>query len=150
MIAAYLLQAFLGYQQIKHFTKTYTDMKRKGRVAIGRNAGKFKAGTIVMFAIDSNAIIIDAKKIQGTTVLAKFKELPAFIGYQLPTLSVDLPIVQKENKLTQATIMDAVALFERVSRGEAIEEKEAPLSVVGTQLSLMTTTLKGKIKGSGN
>ena len=150
MIGAYLLQAFLGYRQIKHFTRTYTVMKKKGRVAIGRRSGKFKAGTIVMFAIDQNAQIIEAKKIQGTTVLAKFKTLPEFEGYKLPTLSLDTPIVQKQNKLTQETIMDAVSLYEKFSKGEEILEKEAPFNAIGTQLSLVAESVKGKIKRSVN
>ena len=43
-VSAYLLQGFLGFLQIKHFTKVYGEMRRKGRVAIGRKSGKFKAG----------------------------------------------------------------------------------------------------------
>lgn len=52
VIGAYLLQVVLGMKQIKHFNQTYQELRRKGKVAIGRRAGKVKAGTIVLFAVN--------------------------------------------------------------------------------------------------
>ncbi|MGX4713784.1 transcriptional regulator GutM, partial [Streptococcus cristatus] len=36
VMAAYVFQMFLGWQQLKDFNKTYTMLRKLGRVAIGR------------------------------------------------------------------------------------------------------------------
>ncbi|MBY6268567.1 transcriptional regulator GutM, partial [Parageobacillus thermoglucosidasius] len=78
MAAAFMIQLALGYFQIRNFTKTYIELRRKGKVAIGRRPGKFRAGTIVLFAVNNKGDILDAKKMQGVTVFAKFKKLKGF------------------------------------------------------------------------
>lgn len=40
LITVYLLNIFLGYLQLKDFNKNYIELKRKGRVAIGRKKRK--------------------------------------------------------------------------------------------------------------
>lgn len=41
LITVYLLNIFLGYLQLKDFNKNYIELKRKGRVAIGRKKEEF-------------------------------------------------------------------------------------------------------------
>ena len=67
-LGAYLLQILFGLKQIKHFNQNYQQLCKKGKVAIGRRAGKIKAGTIVLLAVDPAGIILDARKMQGVTV----------------------------------------------------------------------------------
>lgn len=76
---AYMVQILLGLKQIKHFNQVYTELRKKGRVAIGRRSGKLKAGTIVMFAIDKQGIVLEAKKMQGVTIVAHFKDMKDYI-----------------------------------------------------------------------
>lgn len=80
VIVAYILQIIFGLKQLKHFNTTYSELRKKGRVAIGRRSGKIKAGTIVMFAVDRKGMILDAKRMQGVTVVARFKSMPSYIG----------------------------------------------------------------------
>ena len=40
VMAAYIFQMFLGWQQLKDFNKTYTMLRKLGRVAIGRKVRK--------------------------------------------------------------------------------------------------------------
>ena len=40
VMAAYIFQMFLGWQQLKDFNKTYTMLRKLGRVAIGREVRK--------------------------------------------------------------------------------------------------------------
>lgn len=147
-VSAYLLQGFLGFLQIKHFTKVYGEMRRKGRVAIGRKSGKFKAGTIVMIAIDEAANILEVKKIQGTTVLAKFKDIKGLEGMSITELTPTLPILAKENKLTQATVMDAVQTYQKVMNGEVIEMPPTPMMSMRNQAMMMKYSLQNKFKRS--
>lgn len=80
VLAAYALQIMFGLRQIKHFNQVYAVLRRQGRVAIGRRAGKVKSGTIVMFALDKEGRVLDARKMQGVTVAARFKKCQPISG----------------------------------------------------------------------
>lgn len=117
VILAYLVQIILGMKQLKHFNKVYAELRKKGRVAIGRRSGKIKSGTIVMFAIDKEGLVLDARKMQGVTVAAHFKQMPNFIGQDIHYFDTYNPLVRNENKLVQIAIEDARELFLRMEAG---------------------------------
>lgn len=56
--------------QIKNFNINYIEMRKKGKVAIGRKRGYIQVGIIVMLLIDNDGIIVDCRKMQGVTVFA--------------------------------------------------------------------------------
>lgn len=145
---AYFLQIVFGMKQIKHFNQTYQGLRKKGKVAIGRRAGKVQAGTIIMFALNNEGVIIEGAKMQGVTVLAKFKEMPMFKGIHIMDLTPEHVLVVKENKLIQKTIMNAQEIYRRVNQGEIIAEPAAPLKNFGRQISLLKTTIYNKLKRS--
>ncbi|GAA5364859.1 transcriptional regulator GutM [Streptococcus uberis] len=117
VILAYVVQIILGMKQLKHFNKVYAELRKKGRVAIGRRSGKIKSGTIVMFAIDKEGLVLDARKMQGVTVAAHFKKMPNFIGQDIHYFDTYNPLVRNENKLVQIAIEDARELFLRMEAG---------------------------------
>ncbi|MGY4110390.1 transcriptional regulator GutM [Aeribacillus sp. SP014] len=77
---AFMVQLALGYFQIKHFAKAYIELRKIGKVAIGKRPGRIRAGTIVLFAVSDSGKILKAMKIQGVTVLAKVRELKGLYG----------------------------------------------------------------------
>ena len=83
----YLLQCFFGLMQMKDFSKAFSPLRKMGRVAIGRTNGGFRAGAIVMFAIDENGIILKGKRMMGVTVLAIFKDFTGFEGKNVGELT---------------------------------------------------------------
>lgn len=117
VILAYVVQIILGMKQLKHFNKVYAELRKKGRVAIGRRSGKIKSGTIVMFAIDKEGLVLDARKMQGVTVATHFKQMPNFIGQDIHYFDTYNPLVRNENKLVQIAIEDARELFLRMEAG---------------------------------
>lgn len=117
VILAYVVQIILAMKQLKHFNKVYAELRKKGRVAIGRRSGKIKSGTIVMFAIDKEGLVLDARKMQGVTVAAHFKQMPNFIGQDIHYFDTYNPLVRNENKLVQIAIEDARELFLRMEAG---------------------------------
>ncbi|MTB63003.1 transcriptional regulator [Streptococcus uberis] len=117
VILAYVVQIILGMKQLKHFNKVYAELRKKGRVAIGRRSGKIKSGTIVMFAIDKEGLVLDARKMQGVTVAAHFKQMPNFIDQDIHYFDTYNPLVRNENKLVQIAIEDARELFLRMEAG---------------------------------
>ncbi|HFI0038113.1 TPA: transcriptional regulator GutM [Streptococcus suis] len=147
VIVAYILQIIFGLKQLKHFNTTYSELRKKGRVAIGRRAGKIKAGTIVMFAVDKSGKVLDARRMQGVTVVARFKSMPSYIGQDIHYLDTYNPVVRKENKLLQIAIEDARELFLRIEAGNYKDvPKFAPVLNVGNQLKLLSTRLKLQFK----
>ena len=147
VILAYILQIIFGLRQLKHFNTTYSELRKKGRVAIGRRAGKIKAGTIVMFAVDQSGKVLDARRMQGVTVAARFKTMPDYIGQDIHYFDTYTPLIRKENKLLQIAIEDAREVFLRTEAGNYEDvPKFAPVLNVGNQLKLLSTRLKLQFK----
>lgn len=117
IIIAYLLQVVFALRQIKHFNQIYLAMRKKGRVAIGRKSGRVRAGTIVLFAVDEKGCVLDARKMQGVTVAARCKQLPAYVGQDIHYLDHYHPLVRAENSLLQRAIEDARDVFVRSEIG---------------------------------
>ncbi len=70
--SAYVLQAVISWKQLKHFNQTYSELRRKGKVAIGKRPGKIRSGTIVMLAIDDHDQVLEVRKMQGVTSWQNF------------------------------------------------------------------------------
>lgn len=112
---AWILQILLGLLQIKSFNKRYVELRRKGKVAIGKVKGKLRAGTVVLIAIDDDCNIIQAEKIQGLTVFARLKSMNTLIGENL--LKIDPVVLEKLDKLTLLAVTDAVNNYRTVTEG---------------------------------
>lgn len=149
VLAAYALQIMFGLRQIKHFNQVYAALRRQGRVAIGRRAGRVKSGTIVMFALDKKGRVLDARKMQGVTVAARFKKMPSYIGEDIHYFDSYNPLVRQENKLLQIAIEDAREVFLRTEAGVYKDvPKAAPLVDVGLQAKMLLARLKLQFKKS--
>jgi glucitol operon activator protein len=123
MAGAFIFQMVLGYLQIKHFSKAYAELRRVGKVAIGKKPGKIRSGTIVMFAVTNSGKILRAKKIQGVTVMAKVKDLHGFEDKNIRTLE-EKDLTQC-NKLLKLAILDAVQNYKVIMSGGEIPEKNS-------------------------
>ncbi|MDH6363240.1 glucitol operon activator protein [Enterococcus sp. PF1-24] len=142
-VIAYIAQIIFGIQQIKHFNKTYQVLRKQGKVAIGKRPGKIRAGIIVMFAVDDKGIILDCVKMQGVTVLTKFKKMPEYIGEDIHYLDKYHPIVRQQNKLIVKVIENAREIYLRVAMGNYVEEQPvSTFSGLMTQVQGMTLSLK--------
>lgn len=146
-IGAYIVQMFLGYLQIKHFNKNYNELRQKGKVAIGRKTGKVKAGTIVLFAVKEEGEIIEARIMQGVTILAKFRDMNEYVGHDIHYIDRYHPLVQKENKLTQSAMENAREVFLTVTTGNHVEEAyRSPFQKMGDYFNQIIDLLKIKMK----
>lgn len=142
-IGAYLLQMVFGMKQIKHFKETYQNLRQKGKVAIGRRAGRIKAGTIVMFALNNQGEIIDSVRMQGVTVMAKFRKIPQFNQVNILELTEDNELVKKENKLMQQAIVNAREIYVRVEAGNYVDEKPiSPLLNAKIHLNILKESVQ--------
>lgn len=120
---AFVVQMGLGFFQIKHFSKAYADLRRLGKVAIGKKPGKIRSGTIVMFAVANSGRILKAKKMQGVTVMAKVKDLQGFEDKNIRHLKEE--DYAHCNKLLRLAIQDAVHNYKVIMSGGVIPEKDS-------------------------
>lgn len=132
-VGAYMLQIIFSLKQIKNFNETYSKLRKQGKVAIGRRSGKVKAGTIIMFAVNNQGIVLDCAKMQGVTVTARFQNMAEFIGEDIHYLDKFHPIVSQKNKLLITAIEDAREIYLRVEANNYVEEK--PVSPIGNLMS---------------
>lgn len=77
---AWIAQSILSFKQTKAFTDLFVDLRRKGRVSMGKFRGGLTAGSIVMFVLDDDDRIVEGHRLGGVTVMARFKELDVYNG----------------------------------------------------------------------
>ncbi len=125
LFLGYVLQFYFGLLQIKNFSKAYTPLKEQGRVAIGKVSGGFRSGAIVMFAIDSEGVIIDASKMIGITIFAKFKPLKGFHHKNIGNLKEE--DVRYLCKPLRVAILNATSNYNIIMSGGEIPKALSPL-----------------------
>ena len=131
--AMFLLQGVLSVIQMRHFSREFVKLRRKGKVACGRKSGGFHAGAIVMFLIDEDGIIREGKKLMGVTCFARVKPFPGFEGKPLAALDEsDLP---RYGKNLRRAILDARNTYQLFISGEAIPEPPTPFQRAGRALT---------------
>ena len=120
-----VINFLLGFMQIKNFNINYIEMRKKGKVAIGRKRGYIQVGSIVMFLIDNDGIIVDCRKMQGVTVFARVKKFAGLEGKNLSNITKE--DLSNYNKYTRAAVLDAVKNYNVFKGGGEIEEKDTRL-----------------------
>lgn len=120
--AAFLLQSVLGFLQIKNFAKVFGKMSKKGKVLIGKNPKKLRAGTLLLLNIDEQANIEQAQVMKGVTIFARFKKLPSLEGASLPLLASDYEKLNKYDSLTKECILNAYRNFVNFKTGKLSRE----------------------------
>ncbi|HSR05220.1 MAG TPA: transcriptional regulator GutM [Proteiniclasticum sp.] len=126
VMAAFALQYYLGFKQITHFGEEYSRMRREGKVAIGRRPGKVTSGTLVLFSLDKEDRISYGRKLQGTTVFAKFNDFNTFNGRKIGEIKKTDPEMKKEIRITRRAVLNAVENFLMVRAGKIIPDKKSP------------------------
>lgn len=126
-ILAFIMQYVFTFIQMKSFKVSYKNLRKKGRVVIGKKKGAYRAGAIVMMAIDDNNYIIDTEYMQGTTVFARFKKLDCLNGYNIETINSGLCKEKGLSNSLKNSIVDGVTNFKKIMNGEEIEMPKSPL-----------------------
>ena len=131
--AMFLIQAFLTSVQISHFNQEFIKLRRRGKIACGRQSGGFHAGSVVMFLLDENGIIREGKQLTGVTSFARVKALPGFEGKFVGGLTEDdLP---RHGKNLRKAILDAKDTYNKVMNGEIVPDKPSPFQRAGRVLT---------------
>ena len=112
----WILNFILGLIQIKNFNKHYVEMRKLGRVAIGRKKGYLSAGIVIMLAIDDRGDILKTEKIEGISIIARVKEFVGLEGKNIANISQD--DLNKYKKLVRIAISDAIKNYNVFKGGE--------------------------------
>ncbi|MDR5586275.1 MULTISPECIES: transcriptional regulator GutM [Clostridium] len=126
-IAVWILNFIFGLIQIKDFNKNYIELRRLGKVAIGRKKGMINSGTIVLIRIQDDGLILESRKMQGVTVAARVKQFKGLENMYID--SIEENDLKEFNKPLKRAILDAVKNYKKF-RHEEGSKKEADLEVV--------------------
>lgn len=129
----YLTQTVLGLRQSKNFAHTFTVMRRKGRVAIGKKQGLLVAGAFVLFLLDADGRIIEGQKLSGVTVLSRFRPFTLFDGEELAELSPESD--RRINRSMRAAVVNARQNYRIIMAGGTAPEPPGPLAGIGSTIS---------------
>lgn len=130
-IIMWILNFLFGLFQVKDFNKNYIELRKLGKVAIGRKRGYFTAGTIVLILINNEGIVVSSRKVQGVSVMARVKTFQGLEGMDLGAITKE--DLKKYNKLMRVAILDAIKNYNIFKGGENVkikEEKEMDRSLV--------------------
>jgi len=141
---AYLLQTFLTFRQIKAFNTVFSDFRKRGKVVTGRKSGRMIAGTVILFLIDDEGVILDGSMMQGVSVFATFKPFARFNGQHLIDLNSDHEDVKSLHKITQRTIENARELYVRFLTGTMEPENYSRVTPYGINLAYLKDRFKNK------
>ena len=132
----FAMQAILGFFQMRNLTDEFIQLRRKGKVAFGRKSGGFRAGAVVMFRIDEDGIIQEARKLEGTTAFARVKALEGFEGRYLG----------KHHTNLGKAIEDAALTYRKYTAGEEIDNDPlpGPLEKAGNAIGSLLGQKKNK------
>lgn len=125
----YLVNIGLSFKQSKDFANTYVALRKQGKVVIGKFKRLLSSGAIVMFAIDENDVIIDAKVLSGITVFSRFKPLQLFAG--IPVANLAAADTSKLPKNIRKSVENASLNYARFMAGAEVSDPAGPWKRIG-------------------
>lgn len=136
MGAAFVVQYILTFRQLKNFSAAYGRMRKTGnRAAIGRFAGKIRAGAVVIFSIDKDGNIEAGEMMQGVTVFARFKPFDVFNGENVANLDEEKCRGEHLSVSLTRAVTDASYNYRHVMNGEEIPVPPSPMKRAGMAVS---------------
>lgn len=128
----YVSNTVLALVQSRNYTATYTALKHRGRVAIGKKKGLVTTGAIVMFLIDEHGTIVEGTRLTGITVLARFRPLAEFDGLRLATISATGD--RRFTRSVRRAIENARDNYLRWKAGQIPQDPPGPLALFADAL----------------
>jgi DNA-binding transcriptional regulator of glucitol operon len=144
-LSAYLIQSFFSFKQIQSFNKKFQDFRKRGQVVVGKKSGRFIAGTVLLFLVDTDGIIQDGTIMQGISVFARFKKFKQFNGIGMMDLHPKHPLLQKEMKFTRLAIENGRELYIRFKTGSMEAETYSNITPFGINLAIVKAKFKRKV-----
>lgn len=133
---AFLVQAVLGFFQIRHFVKVYRMMCSNGKVLIGKKPKRLQRGTIMLMNINNDGEISNCKLMNGVTVFARFKSVKSLDGKTIDLLASSHDDLMKYNPLVRGCILNAYRNYVNYKTGK-LSQSDFDTSVSWTSLPMV-------------
>lgn len=105
--AAFLLQALMGYFQIRNFAHNYHEVRQDGRVLIGKNPRRFRQGSLMLIGLDHDDRIQEIRVMKGLTVFSRFRDVNQFGGELVAEVGADYTALQKLSRTERECFLNA-------------------------------------------
>lgn len=120
----YCINMVLSFRQGKDLAHNYVELRRQGKVVIGKYKRLLNSGGIIMFGINDDHQITDTRLLTGVTVFSRFRQRPEFSG--IPMDLVGCGDYSQEPKNVRMAIKNAADNYNKFIKGEEIDEPEGP------------------------
>lgn len=102
----WIFQGLLGFWQLRHFNQRFNQLRKEGRVVVGKSKGRIMAGVVLMFCLDKDCNIIKGEKMEGISVFAKMKSFNSCNNLNL--LEIEEDKLSGLGRATSKAVMNAV------------------------------------------
>ena len=87
VVAGWMVQLYLSYQQSMAFSRQVRQLRRSGTVSVGVAGNRYRGGrAFVAIAVDDHSVIRDALTLSGWTTFARARPLPALFDVKTPVV----------------------------------------------------------------
>lgn len=107
IIISFMIQLFLTYFQIKDYNKNFNEMRKYGRVGMGRIKSRLSKGVIALISV-SEGYVKDCRIMRGFSVFSRFEKYSEFINLKINELEKQLKInveYKKDNNIEKAMLL---------------------------------------------
>lgn len=130
VVAGWLAQLYLSYQQSMAFTDAVKTLRRAGTVSIGSGGTRYRGGrAFVALAFDDRGVVREALSLQGFSTFARGKPFPAVLGLKINQLASDRDI-PGATKQQRAAAREA-AMFLKQKRTAPITQQPGEQAFTG-------------------
>ncbi|MGZ5400163.1 MAG: transcriptional regulator GutM [Nocardioides sp.] len=120
VVAGWVVQLYLSYQQQMAFMDAVKKLRRSGTVCVGSGGKRYRGGrAYVALAFDDRGVVRDALSLQGFSTFARGKPLPAVIGLKVNQLAGDRVVPGASRQQREAARHAAVLLKQGASPAQA-------------------------------
>ena len=113
----WLLQLVLAYLQARRFMARARALRRLGRVSIGASPRLVRGRAYVVVAVGPDDRVTAAEALQGITVFANARPVPALVGLAAAELAAGAPVPELAPRVLAAAQGAAAALHPEVREG---------------------------------
>ncbi|QNN53869.1 transcriptional regulator GutM [Nocardioides mesophilus] len=93
VVAGWLLQLYLTYQQSMAFNRSVTALRKDGTVSVGVAGRRYRGGrAFVAIAVDERGLVRNAITLRGFTTFARSRPLPQLFDLKVSHVLGDRPI----------------------------------------------------------
>lgn len=104
------VQLALAYLQARRFMARARALRRQGRVSIGASPRRIRGRAFVVVAVGPDDRVTAAEALQGVTVFANARPVPALVGLPAAELAAGAPVPELAPRVLAAARSAAAAL----------------------------------------